>query len=92
MVSNIVLTVVSSSCAEASAALDITQYVQNVLAQAASQGTTLTAAQVTAVIIGCQADSRQLSVRLLVTITNLSNNEHAQVECVTSASQNAVEP
>jgi hypothetical protein len=98
IISNIVLTVVGSSCADAVNAFDLDVYEQQVVDAAVDRSVVLTRDQVTATIAGCRASSRRLAagtarrtdagdviVDLLVTITSLSSGEQEDVRPVVTA-------
>jgi hypothetical protein len=80
-----VLTALSSSCSEAISTLDRTQYIQNLIAVAASRSITLTVDQITVTIQGCSASTRRrlqsgsFEVILLVEIEGVSGQESTQV-------------
>ena len=60
--SDVILRVLTSSCAEATAAVDVAALVNAIIAAAARDGITLTASDVSVIIAGCSASRRARNV------------------------------
>ena len=93
--SQVTLSVLSSSCTDVENAIDLQALTDNLVAAAAANGVTITAAQVSVVIAGCSASRRQEDATAFIDIarhlqTSVSLSIDASVSDLDSSAASTV--